>query len=229
MKYLKYGLWLILIIVITFPFLVLPRVIKINKFVCFSQYDQCEEGLSQRISDLTGKTYFEVKKEISKILKDDSQIKDYSIQFLLPATLKIDLLLTKPRFAMKNKTSEKLVLVDKNGWVLKEEKNTNLPVLIVNSELSNVGQKIEGVSFYALDVLWHLFYFYQIKEAELTNDDVEAVFPDGVKVIFPIEGDLDLTFAGLKLVFSRLNETGVDSKIGKVREIDLRYKNPIIR
>ncbi len=48
-------------------------------------------------------------------------------------------------------------------------------------------------------------------------------------VLFTLEGDKDALLGGLKLIMSRLNKIAQDSKIEGVTEIDLRFKNPVVR
>ena len=48
----------------------------------------------------------------------------------------------------------------------------------------------------------------------------------GVKVIFPLEGDIDVLLGSLRLILSQLNNDEREIRIGS---IDLRFENPVLR
>ena len=218
MKYLNFGLALLILILILFPFLVLPRLIKINKVICASQYGPCPEEIKTEAEGLTGKTLFEIKKELENKYGTDKKIQEFSFYYQIPQTVKINLVLKKAAFAIKNEGSEVFRLLTKDGEAIAEVNETNLPVLIGTD-----------ANLFALKLLNGLNYAYQIKTGEIKENSFFISLPEGITVIFPLEGDSDLLLGSLKLILSRLNDASVKSKIVKVLTIDLRYKNPIIR
>ena len=50
-----------------------------------------------------------------------------------------------------------------------------------------------------------------------------------ILVRFSLEGDIDVLAGSLRLIFSRLNDETTGIRMGDVSEIDLRFKNPVIR
>lgn len=221
MKYIRFGIYILLILFLFFPFLVLPRIIKIKKIECFSQFGKCDDNLDQRLDVLSGKNYNEVKAGIKNIFSSDPTIKDYSWQYLIPDKVRLNVILKKAKFAIRNKESNEIILIDKEGKVLSKERETNLPFLSFSGALPEIGGKVDETQLFALDLLWRLYYLFQVREGELGEDRLEVEFPDNIKAILPLAGDQEIIISSLKLVLSN------GAVKGKV--IDLRYKNPIIR
>jgi hypothetical protein len=66
----------------------------------------------------------------------------------------------------------------------------------------------------------------------IVNESLQTFLPDGKKVIFPLNRDASVLFGSLKLVIDVLNSDTKEPKIENdllVKEIDLRFKNPVLR
>jgi hypothetical protein len=50
--------------------------------------------------------------------------------------------------------------------------------------------------------------------------------PGQIRVIFPLEGDSDILLGGLRLIYSKIKE---DGNLAGYSQIDMRYKNPVLR
>ena len=220
MKYKTTAIYLSLPLIFILPFFVLPRVIKITKIECLTQYGLCSDDLTKNVNSVLGRPLIIAKRELKKILKNYALAQKYSIRFKLPSILRTDIILAKPKFAIGKGDGSKSVLVDKGGFVLEEVSETNLPRILISGELPGVGEKVKEDKFFALNLVYGIYYLYQVKVGEIDVDRLIVNFPNGVKVIFPLEGDRDTLLGSLKLVFA---------KAENVKEIDLRYKNPIIR
>lgn len=220
MKYKTTAIYLSLLLIFILPFFILPRVIKITKIECFTQYGLCRDDLTKNVNSVLGKSLIVARKELKKILKNCAPAQKYSVRFKLPSILRTDIILEKPKFAIGKNDGSKSVLVDREGFVLEEVPETNLPRILVSGELPGVGEKIKEDKFFALNLIYGIYYLYQIKVGEINIDRLIVNFPNSVKVIFPLEGDRDTLLGSLKLVLA---------KVENAKEIDLRYKNPIIR
>ena len=167
-----------------------------------------------KVNPAIGESINNAKKKITEEFNNTKQIEKYSSRFKLPSTLRIDLILKKAKYAIQNKNTKEIVLVDDKGMVLEQVDKTNLPYIIVDGSLTDNKQ------LFALELMYGIYYLYQVKTGEIVNDSLEVIIPKEGKIIFPLEGERDVLLGSLKLVLSRA---------GNFKEIDLRYKNPVIR
>lgn len=220
MKYKTTAIYLFLLLIFILPFFIFPRVIKITRIECFTQYGLCLDDLTKNVNSVLEKPLIFAKRELKDILKNYAPAQKYSIRFKLPSILRTDIILEKPKFAIGKNGGSKSLLVDKGGFVLQIVPETNLPRILISGELPGVGERVGEDKFFALNLIYGIYYLYQVKVGEINVDRLVVNFPNSVKVIFPLEGDRDTLLGSLKLVLAR---------VGNVKEIDLRFENPIIR
>ena len=229
MKYIRIGIYILIVFVFVIPFLVFPGLAKIKKIECYTQYGICSTELINNLDNSLGKTLSLAKNEIDLELAKDNLIEDSSFRFKLPDILRVDLILIKPKYAVFSKAVNKYALVNEWGTVLEISDNSNLPKVTISDNFSNVGETLSSDKHFALEIIYSLNFLYQIKEGEIEEKHLIVRMSDGVNVIFPLEGEEDILLGSMKLILSRLNQSQNTLKIGKVKEIDLRYKNPILR
>ena len=229
MKYLKIGITLLFIIVIVLFVLLVPRMLVIKNIICINQYGSCQETLNLKLENLKGKSLEEVKQEVSAIMRQDLFVKEYVLRYEIPDRVVINTISKKAKFVLKSIDKDKLALVDQDGLVLGLRENSTLPKVFISADYATVGEKVSKRELFALNLVSDLYYFYQVKEGDMFEDRLEIYLSDGVKVIFPLEGDRNVMLGGLKVILSRLNQDVKDSRIKKVSEIDLRFKNPVLK
>ena len=228
MRQLKAILPIVAILLLVASFFLLPFFIEIKNISCQSQYGPCSNDLNQKLDGYKNKSLREAKKGITRELKNDNTISQFSFQLKFPATLKIDLIEDKALFVLIKANDPNFYLVNKDGTVIKIVAETNLPRVILESTPPNVGEKVSSENLFALKIVYDLWTLYQIKEGAITQNYLTIMHPTGIKVIFPLEGDKDLLIGSLQLILSRLNGATKDSKIN-VSTIDLRFKNPVLK
>ncbi len=218
-----------LVTVIVFSFLMTLRIIKISNIECFSQYGDCPVEITSKLESVKSKSLSNSKKEISKILRDNFLISDFSTQFKLPSTLKVNLVIRKAVFALRQKDTDNYTLIDKDGYVVAISNSSNLPTVIVNEKLKNVGEKVSDRDLFSLKLINGVFNMYQVNFGDIRDDSLVVELPSDLTVIFPleesIERDSDFYLGVLRLIVTKI-ET---ENSGKYREIDLRFKNPVLR
>jgi len=57
---------------------------------------------------------------------------------------------------------------------------------------------------------------------------LEASLDNGINVIFPTAGEVDVLIGSLRAILSQLNTGSEDTRI-KASTIDLRFDNPVVR
>lgn len=224
MKYRKIFLFLALLALIISPFFLLPRILKIGKINCQSQFGPCNKNLEEKIRNISQekKSLSETKRELTAFLESDIIVNDFSFQFKLPDKLEINIIERKPKFAVQNQNGM-VALIDGNGYVITIEDSTGLPKLITSENLPNVGEKVTEEALFALELLYDLFSFYQVQTGKIDNGSLVIELSRGPKVIFPLEGSRQVLLGSLRLVLAKLNS---DSQVST---IDLRFKNPVIK
>jgi hypothetical protein len=194
---------------------------------CSSQYGACPENVLSEISPLNGKKLFFVRNGLKKVFSSSYLISAYSLQFRLPNTIQVDVLVKKPLFALKSDSSESYALIDKDGTVLSVEGSSELPTLGVSEDLPKVGQKVSDKDLFALDLIDGLYKMYQIRSGMIQEDTLLVDLPGPVRVIFPLVGaDRNILLGSLSLIYSNI-QSGENKTL--YTEIDMRYKNPVLR
>ena len=234
MKYVKAFIGFFLIVSFVGLFFVIPKKLKIKKIVCQSQFGPCSASVLGSIDKIENgeKNLNDVKKELQGILSSSALVSDYSLHFQFPNIVEVNLLERKPEYAIKAKDTDSHALIDKEGHVIYFQDLTGLPVLITTEPPPNVGEVVSDKTFFALEILYGMFSSYQVREGKIENESLVIELSQGPKVIFPLEGEKDILLGSLRLVLSKLNNDGQDSKIENVSGasiIDLRFKNPVIK
>lgn len=227
MKYLKMVFPLIIVGLLVLLFIGTPRFIRIDEIDCRSQYGECEEMLLSKLKVSEGKKLSVARYEITNVLSGEKNVSIFSIQFKLPDKISVNLLVKKPRYSIL--TDQKSFLIDNNGVVLSEGKLSRLPTLRIKDTKFVPGEKIPKEYLFSLRIIEKIFYLYQMKTGEIDKDYMAVTYPEGLKIIFPLSGDVDVLVGSIRVILSRLNEEDINSRIGGVGLIDLRYKNPVLK
>lgn len=204
---------------------VLPFLVKV-KVDCKSQYGDCPQQISDQINLFNGKSLFAARKGISKILKFEFLVSDFSLQYKIPNILHAELLVKKPIAAFGDSTTGSVILVDKDGIALSIASDSALPVVTVTGNLPKIGQYIGDSNFFALNLATGIYQMYQIGDSQVQDNSLLVELPGQIRVIFPLEGDTQILLGSLRLIYSKIQS---DGNMSKYSQIDLRFKNPVLR
>lgn len=222
----KYLSFLLIFLFILSTPLIIKKMIKINKIECTSQFGECSEELNSKLQLANNRDYYIAKNYIENELKKDISVENYLIQYKIPSTIKIDVTLKKPKYAIKYLDS--YFLVDKNGLVLSRSNTSTLPSFVGDKTL-NTGEYVVDSYKFALKILEKTTFLYDIQSAEIFDSEFKITRKDNIVLRFPVEGDVDFLIGSLRLIFSRLNEGAQGIKMEDVHEVDLRFQSPILR
>lgn len=229
MKYLRKLIPLaVFVIFLALIFIGIPSLIKVRKILCSSQFGPCKEDLTNQLAKVQGQSLKDARKNLNSLLANDISISKFSIWYKCPDILTVNIIEKKPKFAIKSSQIDKYVLVDKDGLATKIADSTNLPFIEIDEKPPNVGEKIKIDSLFALNVLYDIFVSYNVKVGKIKDSSLIIEIEPNLSVIFPLEGDREVLVGSLVTILDRLKEAEKESKI-EVREIDLRFKNPVIR
>ncbi|KKQ75969.1 MAG: hypothetical protein US96_C0001G0045 [Candidatus Woesebacteria bacterium GW2011_GWB1_38_5b] len=224
----KISKWLILPLVVFLLFFLVPRLVKINLLDCESQFGPCNEMIISELKKTQGRSYLETHNNISMFFKESVLVSDYSIKFNFPSKFIVHVVEKKPIVSLVKRLDEQtFYFVDSSGLILFTQKGSLLPKIIFPDEYNlEIGKKVGSDLIFASKILQGCFITYGSRLAIATPEFIEVDLPDSVKVRFPINGDLNLLLGSLNILLSQLNMNQTDSKI---KFIDLRYKNPVIK
>ena len=210
----------LIVAVLSFQFFVKVKV------DCKSQYGNCSSVVASEINKSQNKSLYLAKTNIKKIIKSNLQISNYSFQYKLPNILVVNLIVKKPSFSIFDIRNNQSALLDSEGNVLSITQDSVLPQVQVAGDLPKVGEKVSNEILFALHLQSGVFDMYQIRIGEIVENRLTVVLPSQIKVIFPLQGDVDILLGSLRLVYAKI-ESGTQTQ--KYSEIDLRFKNPVLR
>lgn len=219
---------LLIVIFIIFSPTALLKSIKINTITCQTQYGDCSNDLSNLLNLTVGRDLKFSKNYINDILANDISINDYLIKFKIPSSLEVEVNLKKPNIAIMA-TNGLYYLIDKDGLVVAAVAETELPYVTSQEFEYKIGNELDSKHKFAVNIFYYLNYLFSVKEAKIEADSLIVLSNEGIKVIFPLEGDAKVLVGSLKLIFSRLNDEAEGIRMNDISEIDLRFKNAILR
>ena len=232
MKYIKSFFIILISISPLLMAIIFPKAVKIKYIKCENQYGQCSEELLERLNTAVGMNLYEARTQISKFVKEDSTISNYSIQYKLPNRLIVSILDKNPKFAVSNKKNGIVALIDAKGEVIGFAKDTNLPGVEIGTKMPNVGSVVDRNILFAAKIVYGVRLSNYVSRAELKDNGLFITLDEGSRVIFPLDGDYEVLLGSFNLLLSRLNLITKDTKIDNtenISEIDLRFNNPVLR
>ena len=202
-----------------------PIFIKV-KVECKSQIGDCPNEVVEKLKVINGKNLLNAKGWVSKVLTGNFLISNYSAQLKLPNILMVNVIVKKPIYAVYDKTQNSYSLVDSSGYVLSVSGASTLPTLVKETVNEKVSERIAESDLYALKLIQGINQMYQISIGTIQNDTLVVDMPLGIRVILPLSGyDTQVLLGSLRLIYTKVT-TSYD---GVYSQIDMRFKNPVIR
>ena len=227
----KIVLVVLLVIFLGLAFYLVNRYFLIKNITCRNQYGFCSQQLSKKLDELEGQSYLSLKSAAGDVIEADPSVKSYTTQLKLPDSLEVNVVEEKVNFALKT-DDDLFILVSKKGEVLEIVDKSNLPFVLIENFSGSVGGDVSSEQLFALSLIEELFFAYGISNGELSREAIEITQDDGIKVLFPTTGDIQILLGSYEIINSRLKVTRKDPKIDEVdgiSRIDLRYNNPVIK
>lgn len=202
-----------------------PFFIKV-KIICKSQFGGCPVEIQSLTAKGNNKTLSAAKREIKKNLSGNYLVSDFSFQFKLPDILTVNLIVKKSFAAIVDTATKNAYLIGTDGKILSVSQGTTLPAVFTDNINKKPGDNVESGQLFSLKLISGVFEMYQVRSGILQNNTLLVELPAGTRVIFPLEGDTDILLGSLRLIYSRIQSADY---AGKYKEIDLRFKNPVLR
>jgi hypothetical protein len=202
-----------------------PFLIKV-KVECKNQFGYCSDEFNSELSKQNGKSLFQARAGASKFLKGNIQVSDFSMQFKVPNVLSIGLLIKKPEFAIHDKASGKYGLVSNEGKIISVVESSSLPTVSVSAKEIKIGDTVSKQEIFALELMRGIWQMYQVGMGEIQAESLVVELPGSIRVILPLDGDLQVLLGEIRLVYGKIEDPNSEDKYS---EIDLRFKNPVLR
>ena len=207
--------------------------IKVNEVSCSSQYGPCNNEVSTFLRSLEGKSLRSVKKVTKVYLEENSSIQNFSVQYNLTNKFKISVIERKPHFALKfvNHNKNALSLIDFEGFVLSFQESSSFPLVETKNSPVNVGEKVDSETLFSLEIVGYLRNYYDVEKGEINSDLLTVFLKSGKKVLFPTSGDKELLVSALGVILGKLEseKDNTDIEVNRIKTIDLRFNNPVLR
>lgn len=200
--------------------LITPRLIKIEDISCSSQFGVCGDYLQKEIVKAKGKNLIEAENYLNKLLTKEVKVLRHSIRFKLPNKIEIDVIERKPVYAVTKDGSNQFTLYDPDGRNVGKVASTQLPTITLKQDIES------SKLIFAGNIMTDLYNVYSVKSGVIADNTLTIPYVEGRIVLFPLEGDRDILLGLLKLILSRLFSMSENSRI---KTIDLRFKNPVLR
>lgn len=210
----------------------LPRLIKIRKVTCSSQFGPCNQNVTSEIEKLTDMNLADSRKKAKRFFSENVLVKEYLLQFSFPDELRVYILEKKPIYGLRSKGETGVLLIDKEGSAVAFQPDSNLPSIVASDGLPSVGEKVTDETLFALEITYDVSSFYQLLVAEIERSGLTVKLENGLEIIFPLKGDRQALLGSLSLILSRLNSESEEFRIEgvqRVNMIDLRFKNPVLK
>lgn len=215
----------VLFTVFVLSFVFCPFFIRV-KVECKSQMDLCPKEVETKLSTLNNKSLFSARREVSKILVDNYLISNFSMQLKLPNILLVNVIVKQPRYSVFGKSENNYLLMDSNGYILSVSDRSNLPILIKENLNQKPGERISENDLFALKLIEGINQMYQVSSGTIQNDTLVVDMPLGIRVILPLSGyDTQVLLGSLRLIYTK----ATTDYIGVYSQIDMRFKNPVLR
>lgn len=213
----------VLLILLVLGVMFAPLLIRINKIECVSQYGECGQEMSFELNGFAGNSLSKVKKEIKSYLNAKRQVDNFSLQFELINTLRVDVIIKKPVSCVSG--SSGFLLLSYSGEILSESDKCSLPKVVGVGIDKKAGETIDGVHMTSSKIMQGIYKMYQVTDGVLSESGLTVELEPGLAVIFPKEeGDPSELLGALRLIYTKIKSEGRE-----FREIDLRFENPVLR
>ncbi|GEM_PF-1522319 len=156
-----------------------------------------------------------------------SEVKKYTTRISPLGSLAVTLTLRDPVIAFKASGAEVSTLYTEDGTVVGESTATDLPTIAIVEQVEK-----ENIPFLA-QFGYELSRTFSVNTFIVTGTALEVNLSDGRKLFYPLSGDIDVLLGASLLTFSQLNRDEgklmINGEPTAVKEIDFRFKNPVLR
>lgn len=196
--------------------------LKINRIDCQSQFGPCDDEIVSTLNSQEGKPIFSSYSSVREELNNHPKVSNYNIRFSNPRSLSVNVTQRRPQVAVIAEGANEYYLYSHDGILLESKNETQLPVIHI-SDISVITK--EQMDF-VIGMAYAINQTYNVEDILIKDGGMEFEVIGAPKIIFPVQGEIDVLLGSLTFVLSQLN-----SQLGEFRMefIDFRFKNPVIK
>lgn len=187
----------------------------------------CSSSLVEKLSAFEGTRLFQSERKIRQMLTSLPEVESYAVRTFPLGDVVVRIILREGRVAIKPESSNTYTLYTKDGILVKEASETNLPTIVLKEQINT-----EAVPFVAA-LSYQLTTILPVSQMTVEGESLKVVLRDNRILLYPLEGDIDVLLGSTLITFSQLNLTDgkliIDRQAVVIREIDFRFKNPVLR
>ncbi len=201
------------------------RSLTVASVTCKTNQNACRNEIAEALVNVHGTSLVKANSKIRQAM-NHPVVLSYEVSFVFPRSYKVDVVEKEPAFAIKKRDDE-YVLVSGDGALLSTAQATTLPTIIVADSALN-----DQVIIAAGKLLTAVGREKNVKVGTVDSLGLIVDLPEGIRVYLPTDRDRDVTIGSMLLTLSWLNKSAEGSRIvseREIREIDFRFKNPILR
>jgi hypothetical protein len=222
----KRFIWLVLFLLVVFfglrTFFI--RRIGIEKVTCTSSAGDCPLTLQTHLRGMQGKPFGEAPGFLRDVFSHIYFTEHYSYQLVPPHELFVSVVSSHPYYCIIV-GSTRIDVSDTNiVLALLEEPGTDCLRTDMNLTVG-LGKPLANEYLFAAKLSKALTEARFAHQFVIHDTSLTATFSDR-SVLYPTSGDIPYLVGATELVFSRLN---TDETLSRIKEIDLRYTQPVLR
>ncbi len=199
--------------------------LPIKKVECVTQYGPCSDYLQNRVPSLVGSNWISYIPD-SVLIESFAglpEVKKITVEKKIPGQIIINISLRKPLGVIYSTANKAQVAADDTGILFETKDSTNLPRLIVDSQLE-IGAKLASLEFKALNILYQASVISQKNLTAKTVDNALEIKNDAGQLIIISLMDTKIDWAhSLQAILTR---SKIDGKVP--HKIDLRFADPVV-
>ncbi|OGM09331.1 hypothetical protein A2159_03070 [Candidatus Woesebacteria bacterium RBG_13_34_9] len=209
----------------------LPSLIPVKEIVCVTNQDICNKRINEKFKDFQNVNLRSAKKTIGNLLKNDASVSNYNFQYKINGRLIVNIIENIPQYSISNPDKQWKSLISRDGIILSVSDNSNLPILVIDESLPSIGNKVDDKILFSLKILDSLSKRQKVKYAKYSSNELLIDMDNGLKVIFPVEGEIRLLLGSYYLIDNKLKNLDEDSKMNgyTYNILDLRFNDPVLK
>lgn len=220
--------FLFLGVLFTVLFVSLFFFLKIRSVSCSADHTpSCPSSLLEKLQAFKGSRIFQSERKIRNTLSSEPEVLSYAVKTSPLGDITVRITLREGSIALKPESSNTYTLYTKDGILVKEAPDTSVPTVVLKEQINT-----EAVPFVAA-LSYQLTTILPVSQMTVEGESLKVVLRDNRILLYPLQGDIDVLLGSTLITFSQLNLTEgkliIDRQAVVIREIDLRFKNPVLR
>lgn len=212
----------IILVLLLLLLLVGYKNLKVAEIKCSSQYGPCDQEVATKLKSFEGEKIISTYQNINDLLGSDHKVANYKLNFAGPLHIEAEINQRKPSVAVQASGDSKYYLYSEDGYLLSIAKETQLPTInLLDKSVATINQ-----TKFVIEMAYALNQTYNVNMLVVRDGGMEFEVLGAPKIVYPIQGDIDVLLGSLTFVLSQLNTQLGDFKM---ESVDFRFKNPVIR